>query len=97
MRPTKLLFFIFAGGAYGLLPRVSDAPQVQEAATPLEYMRELYYQMYTPNGTVRWDETSLSTDVWCISDRGKYLPEKRIPTRQPKLVTCMFYTSSYFH
>ena len=72
MRATKLLFFIFAGGAYGLLPRFSAAPRVQQAATPQEYVRELYYQMYTSNGTARSAETSPPTDVWCISDRGKY-------------------------
>ena len=72
MRQVAFIFFVFAGSACGVLPRLSGAPSVQQAANPLEYMREIYYQMYSANGTALSAEAALPSDIWSISDRGKH-------------------------
>ena len=72
MRAAAVLFLVFTGSACGVLPRFSASPRVRQAATPLDYARELYDQMYSINSTTVSGETDPPSNVWCILDRGTY-------------------------
>lgn len=74
METAAILAFLYTlAGVVYCLPPHSEPPD-RLVATPLEYMRDLYNEMYSRNSEVTGKlKPSTPTDIWCFSDRGIYL------------------------